>query len=135
MAVRIRKSGRVFCAALTKEEPGDLYLHDGIAYHLSAEAKVLVSTHSEVHMATGGEWWWINNVPEGIEIDGLYTNKSIAFNKEELRLFIEATNFYKEQVGREKSEMKPEGEQHAIWDRTKFKCEELIEKTREMLKM
>lgn len=40
MALRIRKDGRVLCAAIHPEEPGDAYLDDGVHYFLSAEQKL-----------------------------------------------------------------------------------------------
>ena len=76
MAVRIRKDGRIFCAAMFPAEPGDTYLDDNIHYMLSSESKVLVTEPHERHQING-EWWWKGNVPEGIVIDPFYTdNKS-----------------------------------------------------------
>lgn len=40
MALRIRKDGRVLCAAMHKEELGDTYIDDGIHYFLSIENKI-----------------------------------------------------------------------------------------------
>lgn len=71
MAVRIRKNGRIFCAALHPEEPGDAYVSDGVHYHLSVELSVLVTEPFEKHMANG-EWWWLGHVPAGVEIDPRY---------------------------------------------------------------
>lgn len=75
MAVRIRKDGRVFCAAINKEEPGDCYLDDGVLYYLSVEMKVLVTTENDIHMATGGEWWWKGQEPKDVVIDKFYYSK------------------------------------------------------------
>ena len=72
MAIRIRKNGKIFCAALNKEEPGDCYLDDGIHYMLSVERKVLVTTENDIHMTTGGEWWWKGQEPKDIMIDKFY---------------------------------------------------------------
>ena len=71
MAIRIRNDGRVLCAALHGQEPGDLYLDDGIHYRLSVELKVLVTTPFESHMQHG-QWWWANQVPLDVEIDQFY---------------------------------------------------------------
>lgn len=71
MAVRIRKDGRILCAALNSREEGDLYLDDGVHYELSVIRKVLVTEIWESHK-TRGEWWFINNVPLGVEIDSFY---------------------------------------------------------------
>ena len=35
MAIRIRKNGRIFCAAMFPEEPGDTYINDQLHYHHS----------------------------------------------------------------------------------------------------
>lgn len=71
MAVRIRKDGRILCAAMHQEESGDIYIDDGIHYHLSVEAKVLVTQTHEQHK-NRGEWWWVNNIPKDIVIDDFY---------------------------------------------------------------
>ena len=72
MGARIRKDGRIFCAAINKAEEGDCYLDDGVLYFLSVEAKVLVTTENDIHMATGGEWWWKGQEPEDVVIDKFY---------------------------------------------------------------
>lgn len=66
MSLRIRKDGRIFCAAINEEEEGDIYIGDGLHYHLSVEARVLVTTENDIHMATGGEWWWRGQEPDDI---------------------------------------------------------------------
>jgi len=71
MALRIRKDGRILCAAIHSEEPGDTYINDGLHYILSVENKVICTEPHEKHK-THGQWWWIGNVPEGIEIDNFY---------------------------------------------------------------
>ena len=71
MALRIRKNGKVLCAAIHKEEVGDTYLDDGIHYYLSVEKKVLVTESIEKHKNCG-EWWWRWNIPINIEIDDFY---------------------------------------------------------------
>lgn len=72
MAVIIRKNGRLFCAALNKPMEGDCYIDDGLLYHLSVELKILVTTENDIHMSTGGEWWWRGQEPPDIVIDKFY---------------------------------------------------------------
>jgi len=72
MAVRIRKNGKIVCAALNKAEEGDVYLDDEICYQLSVIKKVLVTTENDYHMANGGEWWWKGQEPKDIIIDKFY---------------------------------------------------------------
>lgn len=79
MALRLRKDGRLLCAAMHKEEPGDTYLHDGITEILSGstgEIPVIGAEPMEKHKKKGylhrGEWWWLGNVPDDVEIDSFY---------------------------------------------------------------
>lgn len=74
MAVRIRATGEIVCAAMNPEQPGDTYIDDDLHYRLSAERKVLVTTPHEVHSTTGGQWWWKGQIPDDVEIDGFYLN-------------------------------------------------------------
>jgi hypothetical protein len=71
VAVRIRRDGRVFCAAMHRAEQGDTYIDDGLHYTLSVERRVLVTEPMERH-ALRGEWWWRGAVPEGVKIEGFY---------------------------------------------------------------
>lgn len=71
MALRIRKDGRVLCAALHEAEEGDMYVDDGLHYYLSVEQKVLVTEPHERHQHRG-QWWWANKVPADIIIDEFY---------------------------------------------------------------
>lgn len=71
MALRIRKNGRILCAAMHTEELGDTYLDDGLHYILSVEKKLLVTEPMEQHQ-NKGEWWWSGNVPCDIKIDTFY---------------------------------------------------------------
>ena len=70
MAVRLRKDCRVVCAAMHPEEPGDVYLHDGIHGHL-ARARILVTEAMLDPAGRGGhaahgEWWWRTDVPADV---------------------------------------------------------------------
>lgn len=71
MAVRIRKDGRILCAARHPAEPGDAYIDDGLHYELSVERRVLVTEAMPGH-ASHGQWWWKGQEPGGIKIDPFY---------------------------------------------------------------
>lgn len=71
MAVRIRKDGRILCAAMHPAEEGDMYVDDSLHYHLSVEAKVLVTEPHYRHKHSG-EWWWVNAIPVGVRVDEFY---------------------------------------------------------------
>lgn len=76
MAIRIRKDGRILCAAIHPPEDGDTYIDDGLHYLLSVERKLLVTEPSEKHMCRG-EWWWKGSVPLGIQIEDFYNENPI----------------------------------------------------------
>jgi len=67
MALRIRKDGRILCAAMHPEEDGDTYINDELHYKMSIEYGVIVSEEMERHQSSG-EWWWVDNVPNHIRI-------------------------------------------------------------------
>lgn len=69
MAVRIRKNGQIFCAAMTESKVDDIYLDDNIHYILSVENKVLVTDNNHLKH---GEWWWKHNIPKNINISKFY---------------------------------------------------------------
>lgn len=68
MALRIRKDGRILCAALHVKKAGDTYIDDGLQYELSVVCRVLV-TEPEPEHSKRGEWWWHGQVPEGVIIE------------------------------------------------------------------
>lgn len=74
MSLRIRQDGRILCAAMYTEEPGDTYIDDETHYFLSVTKKVLVTEHMDKHK-TRGEWWWIGHVPKNIVIDKFYLSE------------------------------------------------------------
>lgn len=74
MALRIRKDGRILCAAMHKAEKGDTYIPDPLHYQMSAIHKVIGSEPMERHKDSG-EWWWTGNIPKGIEVDEYYLSK------------------------------------------------------------
>lgn len=49
----------------------DSYLDDGVHYKLSVELKVLVT---DLKHKEHGKWWWIHEVPRGVEIDKWWEN-------------------------------------------------------------
>jgi hypothetical protein len=55
MALRIRKTGEILCAAHTSAEEGDTYLDDGIHYTLSVLTKAIRA--SEDH-ENDNLWFW-----------------------------------------------------------------------------
>jgi len=70
MSVRLRKDGRILCAAMHPAQPGDVYLHDGVHGHL-ARACILVTeamfdSAGRGGHATHGEWWWRTDVPPDV---------------------------------------------------------------------
>lgn len=74
MALRIRKDGRILCAAAHPEEPGDTYLHDGISYRLTVALRAIVSEPMVSELGRGGhskhhQWWWANEVPNDVVIE------------------------------------------------------------------
>ena len=74
MALRIREDGRILCAAMHPEEPGDTYLDDVITYKLVAEFGVFVTEPMLSKKGRGGhkqhgEWWWANEVPDDVFIE------------------------------------------------------------------
>lgn len=71
MALRVRKDGRILCAALHDAEDGDTYVNDGLHYEMSVIHKVIGAEPNELHMKSG-QWWWMGNVPKGITIDSFY---------------------------------------------------------------
>jgi len=72
MALRIRKDGRILCAALHQEEPGDIYIDDGVHYQLSIKLGVLLSEPEPEH-SKRGEWWWTGQVPKGVVVDDSFS--------------------------------------------------------------
>jgi len=69
MALRIRKNGKIVCAAINKARLGDCYIDNRLHYYLSVEKKILVTTENEHHMKNGGEWWWKGQEPSNVVID------------------------------------------------------------------
>jgi hypothetical protein len=77
MAVRVRADGRVLCAARHPQEPGDIYLDDGLHYRLAVELRVLVTEPMRTDGGRGGhdahgEWWWRNAIPADATIAPFY---------------------------------------------------------------
>jgi hypothetical protein len=83
MAVRIRKDGRILCAAMHPPEPGDIYLPDGLHDRLSAELAAFVTEPMHCDGGRGGhahhgEWWWRDRIPADVEADSFYVERDLA---------------------------------------------------------
>ena len=74
MSLRIRVDGTILCAAMHPKKKGDTYVPDGLHYRLSVLEKVIVTEPHEKHQIHG-QWWWHDEVPEGIQISDFYLNK------------------------------------------------------------
>lgn len=64
MAIRVRKDGRMFCAALTTGMDGDTYIDDALHYEMSVEKAVIVALPMPDHLRNP-EWWWSSSAPSG----------------------------------------------------------------------
>ena len=73
MALRIRKSGTIICAAMSEPKPNDTYINDYLHYEMSEVQKVIVSEPMPKHKETG-LWWWAGNVPAAVVIEKETTN-------------------------------------------------------------
>jgi hypothetical protein len=69
MAVRIRESGAIVCAAMHPAMPGDVYVHDGVHYTLAVEHRLLVTEPMDGGHAEHGLWWWRDEVPAGVTVE------------------------------------------------------------------
>jgi hypothetical protein len=77
MALRIRQDGRILCAAMHSEQPGDTYLHDGISYRLTVQTRAIVTepmTPDPSDPGLGGhgahgEWWWRGHAPADARLE------------------------------------------------------------------
>ncbi len=71
MALRIRKDGRILCAAMHPAELGDTYIDDGLHYEMSVIHKVIGAEASDKHN-DNGRWYWTGNIPAGVGVDEFY---------------------------------------------------------------
>lgn len=62
MAIRVRKDGTMWCAALTQPEDGDTYIDDGLHYTMSVERGVIVALPMAEH-TKHPQWWWLGSAP------------------------------------------------------------------------
>jgi hypothetical protein len=77
MALRIRRDGRILCAATHPEQPGDTYLHDGISYRLTVQLRAIVTEPMAADPSNPGrgghlhhgQWWWANEVPADVVLE------------------------------------------------------------------
>lgn len=72
MAIRVRKDGTMWCAALTKLEKGDTYIDDGLHYQMSVIHGVIVALPMPEHIKHP-QWWWANKAPK--EANFIMVNK------------------------------------------------------------
>ncbi len=78
MALRIRSDGRILCAAMHKEEPGDTYLDDAIHEMLcgfNVERTPVIGTEPMERHKEHGEWWWLGNVPKDVNLEPHWTQE------------------------------------------------------------
>lgn len=76
MAIRVRKDGTMWCAALTEEHTGDTYIDDGLHYEMSIENGVIVALPMPEHKENP-QWWWTSSAPS--EAD--FTMSEIAYGR------------------------------------------------------
>lgn len=62
MAIRVRKDGTMWCAALTEPMDGDTYIDDALHYEMSAVHGVIVALLHEEHQKHP-QWWWVMSAP------------------------------------------------------------------------
>lgn len=74
MALRVRKDGRILCAAIHPEEPGDTYIPDDVHYYLTVERKLIVTEAMDRHQVHG-QWWWRGSVPADKVIEPFYLDQ------------------------------------------------------------
>lgn len=63
MALRIRKTGEILCAALHEEKGGDTYIPDDVSEILTGctgKPPLLITDPEPIH-STHGYWWWIGS--------------------------------------------------------------------------
>ncbi|MCX6864784.1 MAG: hypothetical protein NTV46_00955 [Verrucomicrobia bacterium] len=75
MALRIRKDGRILCAAIHAAEECDTYIPDQLHYEMSVVHKVIASEPMERHAITG-QWWWSAGIPADVEVDPFYLHNA-----------------------------------------------------------
>jgi len=71
MSLRVRRDGRILCAAMHPAEPGDLYVDDRAHYWLSVErgyinTEAMFDPAGRGGHAVHGEWWWSWAVPDDV---------------------------------------------------------------------
>ena len=73
MAIRIRRDGRIKCAAMHRARAGDTYLGDRVHYDLVIAGALVTEPWGDARGRGGhsvhGEWWWSGNVPANVNLD------------------------------------------------------------------
>lgn len=59
MAIRARKDGTMWCAALTPAMAGDTYIDDGLHYQMSVVHRIIIALPAPEHIKHP-QWWWAN---------------------------------------------------------------------------
>lgn len=80
MAVRIRESGQILCAAMHPAEPGDTYLDDALHERLASGTGAIVTEPMHCKGGRGGhanhgEWWWRDRIPTDVEADPYFLGR------------------------------------------------------------
>jgi len=79
VSARVRSTGEILCAAMHPEEPGDIYIDDGLHYTLGVVLRLLVT--EPMHLPEGqglgghaahGRWWWRGHAPTAANVDPFY---------------------------------------------------------------
>jgi hypothetical protein len=80
LAVRIRESGQILCAAMHPAEPGDTYVDDVLHERLASGTGALVTEPMHCDGGRGGhanhgEWWWRDQIPADVEADPFFLQR------------------------------------------------------------
>ncbi len=57
MSIRWRLNGKMYCAAMSKVEPGDCYIDDRLHYQLSVISRTILA---DVNHEENGLWHWVH---------------------------------------------------------------------------
>lgn len=111
MAVRIRKNGKIICAAASKPMKGDIYLDDGVHYLLSVEMGVL----QEIE---GTNYWEFGKRKKGYKSEKEYSK--IILSQASYDRDIEACNNWRKLSKQEQNKV-----QEMPWEERLYKYPEI----------